>query len=222
MKDVSKTLGQNIANLRKARGLTQGQLAERFNYTDKAISKWEHGDVCPDVNTLAELADFFGVTTDYMIHYHAEEAIMEDHSKDPAAIRRNRILMTALVSVFFWTVAAVIFSGYAVTHVSVDGAKAYQFGSIAFAWALPLTLLTVWFYNKRYGKPKVRLPLLVALIWTSVAAFYVTYGLAANAWNLWFIWLAGLPLTVGLMIVHISRFNGHVKQEEVTIETEEK
>lgn len=221
MKDVSKTLGQNIANLRKARGLTQGQLAERFNYTDKAISKWEHGDVCPDVNTLTELADFFGVTTDYMIHYHAEEAIMEDHSKDPAAIRRNRIIMTALVSVFFWTLAAVIFSGYAVTHVSVEGNKAYQLGSIAFAWAVPLTLFTIWVYNKRYGKPKVRLPLLIALSWASALAFYLTYGLAADAWELWFIWLTALPLTVAFLIVHISRYNVHSKKEK-TEENEEK
>lgn len=205
MKDLSKTVGENIANLRKARGLTQGQLAERFAYTDKAISKWERGDVCPDVSTLQELADFFGVTMDYMTHFHTEQSILEDHSKDPATIRRNRIIMTALVSVFFWTVAAVYFSGFAMTHEATLGVDAYKQGSIAFAWAIPLTVITVTVYNYRFGKPVTKMPLFISVVWSLAIALYITFGLYANAWNLWFVLFVAVPLTIAFLIFYLSR-----------------
>ena len=64
---VSKlTIAKNLTDLRKISGLTQAQLAEKLGYTDKAISKWEHAETLPDVITLATIADFYGVTLDYL------------------------------------------------------------------------------------------------------------------------------------------------------------
>ena len=64
---TNQIIGRNLASLRKARGLTQGQIAEKFNYSDKSISKWEHGEMVPDVETLLALADFYGVTVDFLL-----------------------------------------------------------------------------------------------------------------------------------------------------------
>ena len=223
MKDVSGVVGQNIANLRKARKLTQGQLAERFNYTDKAISKWEHGDVCPDVNTLQELADFFGVTMDYMTHYHTEESIIEEHSKDPAFIRRNRIINTALVSVFFWTLAAVIFATILVMSKDIEiketvglGDKSfYLYASIGFVWAVPLTTYCIYFYNWRWGKYARRTPLSIVALWATVAAIYATVCMSVeNGWELWFILFLGAPLTVVFILIGYNRKKKYIENEE--------
>lgn len=214
MKDVSEAVGQNIANLRKARKLTQGQLAERFNYTDKAISKWEHGDVCPDVNTLQELADFFGVTMDYMTHHHTEESVIEEHSKDPSAVRRNRLINTALVSVFFWTLAAVVFSAALVLSKDTpikdmfglgDNSK-YLYASIGFVWALPFTSYTVFYYNWRWGKYTRRTPLSLVALWATVIAIYATVSMSVEkGWELWFILFLGIPLTVVFIFIGFNR-----------------
>ena len=55
-------LAKNLAYYRKASGLTQLELAEKFNYSDKSVSKWERGESVPDVFTLKELANFFNIT----------------------------------------------------------------------------------------------------------------------------------------------------------------
>lgn len=56
-----------IKSLRKEKGLTQVQLAEAFNLDQTAISKWENGKALPDTQMLIRLAEFFDVSTDYLL-----------------------------------------------------------------------------------------------------------------------------------------------------------
>ena len=66
--EIKENFSQNLCKLRKARNLTQLQLAEKLNYSDKAISKWEVGSVIPDVETLTHIAEFFGLTVNDLIY----------------------------------------------------------------------------------------------------------------------------------------------------------
>ena len=59
--EIREIVAKNIADFRKSAGLTQSELAEKINYSDKSVSKWERGESIPDVITLAQLAEFFGV-----------------------------------------------------------------------------------------------------------------------------------------------------------------
>ena len=52
MEDIKDIVAVNLTNLRKANKITQLELAEKLNYSDKAISKWERGESLPDVVTL--------------------------------------------------------------------------------------------------------------------------------------------------------------------------
>ena len=61
---MKKTLGMMIAELRKEKGMTQLELAEKMGVTDKAVSKWERDLSCPDINSLPNLAEILGVTVD--------------------------------------------------------------------------------------------------------------------------------------------------------------
>ena len=62
-----QTLGQKIAELRKAKNMTQLELANKLNITDKAVSKWERDISCPDINTFPKLAEIFGVSVDELL-----------------------------------------------------------------------------------------------------------------------------------------------------------
>ncbi len=68
-----ETLNERIKNLRKEKNLTQLQLAEILNVTDKAVSKWEVGEANPDIGLLPKLAETFGVTLDYLLTGKKEE-----------------------------------------------------------------------------------------------------------------------------------------------------
>ena len=70
-----QTLGQKIAELRKAKNMTQLELANKLNITDKAVSKWERDISCPDINTFPKLAELLGVSVDELLQ--ANNAISE-------------------------------------------------------------------------------------------------------------------------------------------------
>ena len=61
MEDVKRIVSQNIIRLRKEKGLTQAELAGLINYSDKAVSRWETGDVVPDLETIYALSEVLGV-----------------------------------------------------------------------------------------------------------------------------------------------------------------
>ncbi len=61
---MNKTMGQIITQYRKERGMTQKELAEHMNVTDKAVSKWERDLSCPDIHSVPKLAETLGVSVD--------------------------------------------------------------------------------------------------------------------------------------------------------------
>ena len=63
-------LGYNIATFRKRSGMTQAVLAEKINFSDKAVSKWERGESIPDILTVVELARLFDITVDDLLKDH--------------------------------------------------------------------------------------------------------------------------------------------------------
>ena len=69
---MKKTLGMMIAELRKEKGMTQLELAEKMGVTDKAVSKWERDLSCPDINSLPNLAEILGVTVDELMQIKKE------------------------------------------------------------------------------------------------------------------------------------------------------
>lgn len=64
----NKSLGEMISSLRKEKGMTQSELAEKMNVTDKAVSKWERNLSCPDVNSIPKLAEVLGITVEELLN----------------------------------------------------------------------------------------------------------------------------------------------------------
>ena len=102
MEDVRALVARNLTQCRKAAGLTQLQVAEKLNYSDKAISKWERGEGLPDLLVLCELARLYGVTLDYFVHEHARPP-------RPGGGKR-RILVCAMSVLLVWLVAVCCFA----------------------------------------------------------------------------------------------------------------
>lgn len=60
-------LGETISKLRKQKNMTQSELAQKLNVTDKAVSKWERNVSCPDVYTITKIAEIFNVSVDELM-----------------------------------------------------------------------------------------------------------------------------------------------------------
>ena len=92
-------LAKNLVYYRKASGLTQLELAEKFNYSDKSISKWERGEGFPDVFVLKSLADFYGITVDdFYIEEHKKIAVKHNQKRKQLFIRLLSIGIGMLVT----------------------------------------------------------------------------------------------------------------------------
>lgn len=61
------TFGEKLQTLRKAKGMSQEQLAERIEVSRQAVSKWELDESLPDINNILRLSEMFGVSTDFLL-----------------------------------------------------------------------------------------------------------------------------------------------------------
>ena len=99
----------NIIKLRTEAGLTQAELGEKLNYSDKTISKWERGEAIPDAYVLAQMAEIFGVTVDYLLSSHDawESPEQQAARQEEAGYSVNMIIAISVLGV--WTMALTIF-----------------------------------------------------------------------------------------------------------------
>lgn len=84
-----KKIGTFLKDLRKEKALTQEQLAERFNVSSRTVSRWETGSNAPDLGTLIELADFYGVDVREIMDGERKGTVMDRETKDILKKLRN-------------------------------------------------------------------------------------------------------------------------------------
>ena len=97
-----ENIARNITAYRKRINLTQLQLAERLNYSDKAISKWERAEGVPDTLIMLKLCEIFNVTLNDLV------ADKPKKEKKPTFFR-NRIIIPFLSCIGSWLIAIIIY-----------------------------------------------------------------------------------------------------------------
>ena len=93
MEELKDVIAANLAAYRKQSGFTQQEIADKINYSDKAVSKWERGDGIPDVTVLKTLADVYGITVNDFLVVHIEK-----QPKLPAKNRKAKHWLVSLLS----------------------------------------------------------------------------------------------------------------------------
>ncbi len=174
--DFKKRVGNNISYYRKACGLTQSALAEKLNYSDKAISKWERGESVPDVYVLYQMTDIFSCTlgelTGLEDNYKENENKLDELGKQK---QFRRIMITALSTGLVWLVAAVI---YFVTDMIVNGI--YKLGIndfvIVFMYAVPASFIITLIFSKLWGRIWQQAVSVSGILWSSVISLTVSFN----------------------------------------------
>ena len=185
MNELKVTIANNIANLRKLNGITQSDLAQKLNYSDKAVSKWERGESLPDICVLKQIADIFGVTVDYLLDEHAEKN-KEKYLKQPQI--QNKIIIVALWVSIVWIIATIIF-------VYVELNTLYTAWSV-YVWAVPVSALIVLAFNNRWGTRKGSFWIASVFIWSLLASIYIQL----LQYNTWMVFLVGIPIQIAIIL----------------------
>ncbi len=184
MENLNFIIGKNLQILRKKNSLTQAELGEKLNYSDKAVSKWEKGESLPPIEVFYKLSQLYGVGIDNIV---GEEKIK------PAFIEtrymRKRYLHITLLSILaVWLVALVLFVSFDIfVHKSVW---------MCFAWAVPASFVVGIVFDAIWNKCKFLFLFVSMLIWTLLLCTAVQLV----SFNIWKILLIGIPLQIGVII----------------------
>ncbi len=187
LNELKQIIGKNIIDLRKKMGLTQAELAEKINYSDKAVSKWECGDAVPDIAVLKRLAEILNVTVDYLLQEEHEQKPVHETNK---TIKRNQRIITALSVSLVWLISTLIFIvlGYTVPNISWHW--------LLFVYSCPVSLIVLLVFNSIWGKPRFNFAIITALVWLIIASIYLTF----LDLNLWMIFLIGIPSQIIIVL----------------------
>ena len=204
MRDVRQIIAENLIELRKLNKLTQLELAEKLNYSDKAISKWERGESLPDVEILCQIADLYGVTLDYLVTKDHEEATLEYKiSKERANVSKTIITWLSVFSAVLLVVLAYILV-YTISRISLW---------ILYCWMVPLSATILLIFNCIWGKKKYRYIIISVLMWSMIACFALQF----MKYNIWLIFILGAPGQIIILLIsrlgYLSR-KGRSKMEK--------
>ena len=178
MDDLKVITASNIINLRTAKGMTQAELGELLNYSDKSVSKWERAEAVPDAYVLKNMSEIFGVSVDYLLSSHDSWERPESFKKEERNFHSN--IITLLVIFGIWTLAFLIY---------IIGWLLEANWWLLFIYAVPVSLITFLVLNSVWEQGKNNRHIIYAL----VASVFITVYLTFRSYNPWQILLLLVP-----------------------------
>ena len=173
MDELKSVFASNLIKLRTASGMTQAELGEKINYSDKSISKWERAEALPDAFNLKKLAEIFNTTVDALLS--EEPTIFDDMQNKEPGYSRKAVLLVSLSGL--WTVAVLVF----VICWLVIGPK-----YIILAFAVPASLILLLIFNSIWNHGLRNYWFVATLIPVSVGILYLIF-LSHNPWQIFLI-----------------------------------
>ena len=199
LEKLKRQIGTNIALQRKNAGLTQVGLAEKLNYSDKAVSKWERGDSMPDILTLVQLSELFEVSVDDLLsdpnalpgNPGSLEKAMSQVSEKALKRKANKNVILALSSTLVWFIALLFF-----VVISSFGIPCSW---IAFIYAIPINAIVLLSLRSAWRDFRWNRVLISVIVWSTLLALYLSFLLFLH-FQMWKLFLLGIPGEVAITL----------------------
>lgn len=176
MDELNLIIANNIYGLRTAAGLTQSELAQKLNYSDKLISKWERGDAAPNAQTLKHLSEIFAVSIDYLFEDHRNT-----NEAPPPPRRFYRHIVAWIAFCGIWLISALIFIILWIL---------WKPSPEIFVYTLPVSIITLLVMNSVWNMGRHNYPIIALLILSIVTSVYVAL-LRFNPWQIFILLIPG-------------------------------
>lgn len=201
MDELKKIVAHNIATLRSKEHLTQFELGEKLNYSDKAVSRWERGEAIPDAYVLLMMSEIFGVTVDYLLKAHSEEELLLENEADEApeeeektkGFSPNHKRITLLTFISIWAISLLTF-----LITAMAGTAFWQI----FIYAIPVSSIVLLVLSSIWGTRKQLLLLVSVLVWSILLVIHLSLLAVGNFWMIYFL---GIPAQVIIVIAFSIR-----------------
>ena len=171
---VNKNIAKNLAYYRKNVGMTQAEVAEKINYSDKSISKWESGNGVPDIYVLIQLASLFDVTVNDLIGISTSQTAEKNRkSRD-----KLRLLIILLSSGIVWLVATL---GFVICEIVAPQRQWWLF----FMFAVPVNAILLIIFSGVWKYKILNFLSISALIWTTIVSLDLIMAIVLPELELW-------------------------------------
>ncbi len=190
MENFKKIVAENITRLRSASHMTQSELGEKLNYSDKSISKWERGESLPDAFVLKQIAAQFDVTVDYLLNEHSP-----DEKVKPTSNRTySRSVISTIAFIGVWTLALFAF---VITWLCSMPTW------LIFVYTVPVSLIVMLVLNSIWGIGKLNMFIISGIVWGLITCVYLTFYQS----NWWQLFIIGVPAQIIIILSFFIKKN---------------
>ena len=185
MKTISEILAQNLVKLRKQNHLTQSEFAEKLNYSDNTISRWEHAEITPSVESLEQICKIFDVKIESLFQ---ENGLETQKAESKNYLTRIRVTTNILAATLVWFVALLAFffvQTFAKTSMWT-----------LFVWAVPASCLVVFLLSFRWAPKVFKFVFSSVFVWSLCTALYLQF----LSHNLYLLFIFGIPIQIALAV----------------------
>ena len=192
MENVKETIAKNLVQLRKSHKYTQQELASKLNYSDKAISRWEHAETLPDIETLCRVCDIYGVKFEYLLQKE------QPKKNNPYVVRGDLANKIVIMLIAIATIWIAITLSYSYINV-ILGENRWTL----FIWAIPASASVCLICNRFLFQNKVLKYVTISIInWTLILSFYVEL---LRIYNAWLLFIIAIPVQVLIILFAILK-----------------
>lgn len=191
MKEIKEIISKNLIILRKSRGLTQNELAEKLAYSDNMVSRWERAEITPSIETLQKISEFYNVPLASLLEEQKAEEVVNENKQEEKInnMKKFSLILSLLTAVWFAITISFVYAN-AVYHENVW---------LLFVLGAPLSCIVLLFFNGTWNKYIYRFVVSTVLLWTSLAFIYLYCLLFLNH-NIFLIFIIGIPVELSLVI----------------------
>ena len=190
-------IAKNITELRKASDITQAELAEKLNYSDKSVSKWERGDGVPDIIVLNKIAELFGVTLNDLV------------SGEKPKLPRKKPHLTNRIIIPFLSVG-LVFLLASIAFLALRLIGVWDRSWLLFIYAVPISLIVMLVFSELWWNLTARLITLSGLVWSVFICIRLSFSVA----GLNFIFITAAILQVIAILWFVMRFRSKIRRKQ--------
>ncbi len=183
MDNFKKIVAENIIRLRTAAHMTQSDLGEKLNYSDKSISKWERAEALPDAYVLKQISQVFNVSVDYLLSEHSSDEKVK--VEKPRTYSRSIISIIAFIGI--WTLAL-----FAFVVTWLCGMPTW----LIFVYTIPVSFIVLLVFNSVWGIGKLNMFIISCIVWGLITCVYLTFYQS----NWWQLFIIGIPAQIIIIL----------------------
>ncbi len=186
--DIKENFAANLSRYRKAMGITQAELAEKINYSDKAVSKWERGESLPDLVVVKTIADLFGVSLDALVAEPTPEK-----PKISVFTNKRRSILYLIAMGAIWLIAILIY-----VFLDMIPSVSHEWPTwLALIYALPVSSVVIFIFASVWKNKVLNTIFSSLFVWTTLLSVFLSCIMMLAPPpppSLWEIFLIGIPL----------------------------